>query len=143
MQRQSLGSPLSKLHHGGIIVLKDDSSSSTSSVNEFLSSGVEEEEVEEKAKKLKPKHKTAPAEIYVHLIPMLTLLCLLVLYLSSHNPSQIGSDLAEFNGYKDSSDSGGSSDIQKLHQIGGSKRGGSPAVSWKNRRFLRHKMADV
>ncbi|XP_073313307.1 uncharacterized protein [Primulina huaijiensis] len=138
MQRQSLGSPSSKLHHGGIILLKDDTSSSTSPTNDALSGGgglVVVEEEEEKVKKLKMK----PAEIYIHFIPMLTLLCLLVLYLSSHKPSQI--DLAEFAVYKHLSDSGDSSeDIQKFHQTVDIKQG---AVSWKNRRSLRLKMADV
>ncbi|XP_073313308.1 uncharacterized protein [Primulina huaijiensis] len=135
MQRQSLGSPSSKLHHGGIILLKDDTSSSTSPTNDALSGGgglVVVEEEEEKVKKLKMK----PAEIYIHFIPMLTLLCLLVLYLSSHKPSQI-----EFAVYKHLSDSGDSSeDIQKFHQTVDIKQG---AVSWKNRRSLRLKMADV
>ncbi|KAK8516411.1 hypothetical protein V6N12_038654 [Hibiscus sabdariffa] len=40
-------------------------------------------------------------EKLIHLIPVLTLLCLLILYINSHSPSQ--SDLAEFDGFKQSS----------------------------------------
>ncbi|XP_073128450.1 uncharacterized protein [Henckelia pumila] len=143
MHRQSLGSPSLKLQHGGIILLKDDTSSSTSPSNEALSPGGGRAVEEEKLKKLKPKPKTTTTEIYIHFIPMLTLLCLLVLYLSSHNPSQI--DLAEFNGHKNLAIPGDSiEDIQKSHQIVEMKQGegGTLAVSWKNRRFLRRKMAD-
>ncbi|TYI34370.1 hypothetical protein ES332_A03G004200v1 [Gossypium tomentosum] len=87
MQRQSLGSPTSKLHiHGGeeitgAIVDEDDrrkdsksrrltfSASSSSSSPLLLPSS--------------PK-----SEKLIHLIPILTLLCFLILYLNSHSPSQ-------------------------------------------------------
>ncbi|XP_047982565.1 uncharacterized protein LOC125223451 [Salvia hispanica] len=85
MQRQSLGSPSSKL-------VKDESQSSSISPQTALY-GDEECEL----KKLNPK--TAAPHSYIHLIPLLTLLCFLILYLSSHNPS-----LNEFNGVKTISD---------------------------------------
>ncbi|KAL7149888.1 hypothetical protein ABFS83_05G071300 [Erythranthe nasuta] len=114
MQRQSLGSPSSKL------VVKDEQQLITTnesqlnnnkqfplSISNNLSGFLlfaEEKcslEEEEELKKKKKKMKTSSSgghETYIHLIPMLTLLCFLILYLSSHNPSQ--TDLAQFNGFK-------------------------------------------
>ncbi|KAL1556357.1 hypothetical protein AAHA92_11994 [Salvia divinorum] len=87
MQRQSLGSPSSKL-------VKDESQSSSIS-SSSSPTAVYGEECE--LKKLNPK--TAAPHSFIHLIPLLTLLCFLILYLSSHNPS-----LNEFNGVKAISD---------------------------------------
>ncbi|XP_047973561.1 uncharacterized protein LOC125216007 [Salvia hispanica] len=90
MQRQSLGSPSSKL-------VKDESQSSSSSLGEECQ---QQQEEEEQLKKLKPK--TPMPQAYIHLIPLLTLLCFLILYLSSHNPSL--NDLADFNSFNAISD---------------------------------------
>ncbi|KAG6396918.1 hypothetical protein SASPL_143077 [Salvia splendens] len=87
MQRQSLGSPSSKL-------VKDESQSPSSFLGEECQ---QQEEEEEQLKKLKPK--TPMPQSYIHLIPLLTLLCFLILYLSSHNPSL--NDLADFNAISD------------------------------------------
>ncbi|KAG6407573.1 hypothetical protein SASPL_130565 [Salvia splendens] len=88
MQRQSLGSPSSKL-------VKDESQSSSISSSSSPQTAAYEEECQ--LKKLNPK--TAAPHSYIHLIPLLTLLCFLILYLSSHNPS-----LHEFNGVNTISD---------------------------------------
>ncbi|KAL1568882.1 hypothetical protein AAHA92_00433 [Salvia divinorum] len=82
MQRQSLGSPSSK----------DESQSSASTV------GGEECQQQEEDELKKLKLKTSMPQSYIHLIPLLTLLCFLILYLSSHNPSL--NDLADFNSFK-------------------------------------------
>ncbi|KAK2662580.1 hypothetical protein Ddye_001154 [Dipteronia dyeriana] len=93
MQRQSLGSPVSKLYiHGGLP--KEDSHTT---------------EVDDLNKTTKPSRRlslspppsslsthTKPHKL-IHLIPLLTLFCFLILYLSSHSPSQ--SDLEHFNGF--------------------------------------------
>ncbi|KAF4383809.1 hypothetical protein CsatB_003653 [Cannabis sativa] len=108
MQRQSLGSPVSKLHsHGGpkedsLIVEDGDvkrkdlfASSSSSS-----SSAVDYDEDNHKA--TKPHRLSSPPPIkphkFIHFIPLLTLLCFIVLYLCSHSPTQ--SDMAPFKGFK-------------------------------------------
>ncbi|GMJ12518.1 hypothetical protein like AT2G35470 [Hibiscus trionum] len=91
MHRQSLGSPASKLRiHGG-----EESSVSDDQIID-----------DDHGKDIKPRRLsslTSPPkpEKLIHLIPVLTLLCILILYLNSHNPSQ--SDLAQFNGFKHSS----------------------------------------
>ncbi|XP_040988467.1 uncharacterized protein LOC121236039 [Juglans microcarpa x Juglans regia] len=99
MHRQSLGSPVSKLHgHGGA---KDDTLIvEEPKRNDNLYDDNEDEE-EYKASK-PPRLSLSPPpprpEKFVHVIPLLTLFCFLILYLCSHNPSQ--SDLAQFNGFK-------------------------------------------
>ncbi|KAL1556358.1 hypothetical protein AAHA92_11994 [Salvia divinorum] len=85
MQRQSLGSPSSKL-------VKDESQSSSIS-SSSSPTAVYGEECE--LKKLNPK--TAAPHSFIHLIPLLTLLCFLILYLSSHNPS-LNENISELQG---------------------------------------------
>nr|GMD81116.1 Cysteine-rich venom protein like [Ipomoea batatas] len=84
MHRQSLGSPGSKHlnSHGVIVEARDDGSVATY------------DEDDEERKSLK---RLGKAEKYVHLIPLLTVLCYLILYLSSHHPTD--NDLAQFNGF--------------------------------------------
>ncbi|XVF11087.1 hypothetical protein REPUB_Repub07fG0239200 [Reevesia pubescens] len=102
MQRQSLGSPSSKLHiHGGeeisdaeeqkrrVIIDDDDDGKDTKPRRLSFSPSSSSLTSSPKPEKL------------IHLIPVLTLVCFLILYLTSHNPSQ--SDLAQFNGFKHSS----------------------------------------
>ncbi|XP_050378913.1 uncharacterized protein LOC126796191 [Argentina anserina] len=101
MQRQSLGSPLSKLHqaHGGgdtLIHLDDKRSkdilafSASSSATDF-----------DDDKAIKPHRLSSPPPVapdkVIHVIPILTVLCFLILFLFSHTPSP--SDLAQFNGF--------------------------------------------
>ncbi|XVE57394.1 hypothetical protein DITRI_Ditri04bG0087600 [Diplodiscus trichospermus] len=102
MQRQSFGSPSSKLLiHGG----------EESSVSEDQKCRViiddEDDRKDSKPRRLSFSPSSLPTssltshprpEKLIHLIPVLTLLCFLVLYLTSHIPSQ--SDLAHFNGFK-------------------------------------------
>ncbi|KAJ4728602.1 Ribosome maturation factor [Melia azedarach] len=103
MQRQSLGSPVSKPHlHGGLP--KEDSrlteqQPSSSSVTDY------DDDDNKTAKPRRLSLSPPPSlsthsrpEKLIHLIPLLTLFCFLVLYLSSHSPSQ--SDLAQFSGFK-------------------------------------------
>lgn len=116
MQRQSLGSPASKLHsHGGASssalssakddVLTVDESSSSKRRDSFLSSAHYDEDKPSRPHRLSLAAAAAASsssslpsslsprkpEKLVHLIPLLTLFCFLVLYLCSHSPSQTGS----------------------------------------------------
>ncbi|KAJ6705928.1 PROTEIN putative-RELATED [Salix purpurea] len=112
MQRQSLGSPVTKLHaNGGADTL---SSSDIKLVYKDLpSSSLTPDDDDLDHKSIKPRRfsssSTSPLssvlsspppapEKLIHLIPFLTVFCFLVLFLVSHNPSQ--SDLAQFNGFK-------------------------------------------
>ncbi|KAK4801012.1 hypothetical protein SAY86_021499 [Trapa natans] len=110
MQRQSLSSPVSKLHsHGGTAVavaredaptLEDLKRRDSFSASPLLSNYEIGED--HKAAKLR-RHSSSSlsssrAEKFIHIIPILTLVCFLVLYLCSHSPTQ--ADLAEFNGFK-------------------------------------------
>ncbi|XP_040989644.1 uncharacterized protein LOC121237124 [Juglans microcarpa x Juglans regia] len=94
MHRQSLGSPVTKIHGHG--AAKDD----TLIVEDPKRRGGDDDEY----KALKPRRLSLSSpplprpEKFVHVIPLLTLLCFLILYLCSHSPSQ--SDLAQFNGFK-------------------------------------------
>lgn len=108
MQRQSLGSPVSKNHSHG--APKDsephslddpkrkDSASSSSLLTDFD---------DHRLKSTRPRRlssslpQLSTPQKLIHLIPVLTLLCFLILYLSSHNPSQ--SDLSHFTGFQRSS----------------------------------------
>ncbi|KAH7833215.1 hypothetical protein Vadar_004169 [Vaccinium darrowii] len=94
MQRQSLGSPNSKLHgsNGGISMGAADENNLTGEPS-LTTAGKGDDD-----KSQKP-HKSTPLkpEKFVHAIPILTVLCFLILYLSSHDPSQ--KDLAQFNGF--------------------------------------------
>ncbi|CAL0331592.1 unnamed protein product [Lupinus luteus] len=72
MHRQSLGSPSSKLHNHG----------------------VNNEELEEPPKTHRLSSPPLTPHKFVHFIPLITLLCFFVLYLSSHPPSP--SDLEQF-----------------------------------------------
>ncbi|KAJ7953416.1 Ribosome maturation factor [Quillaja saponaria] len=105
MHRQSLGSPSSKLHsHGGgkeeIVIVEEPKR--RDSVSSSLHIGSYDEDHNNKTPKShrlsSPPSKPAS---FIHLIPILILLCFLILYLCSHSPSQ--SDLAQFNGFKRSS----------------------------------------
>ena len=92
MQRQSLGSPVSKLHsHGGV-----SSKDADTPITDIDSKRIEDDDEEPKTTKL---HRQSLAftlspppkpEKFVHVIPILTLLCFFILYLFSHSPSQSG-----------------------------------------------------
>lgn len=112
MQRQSLGSPVSKLHiHGGgggggsskedlrLTELHPSSSSSSSATSPTVYNDDDE------SKTTKPRRFSlsppplalssslsthSRPEKLIHLIPLLTLFCFLVLYFSSHSPSPSG-----------------------------------------------------
>ncbi|KAL0896992.1 hypothetical protein Bca101_080953 [Brassica carinata] len=104
MQRLSIDSSASKLHSYDIDDLKRKeslSSSPPSHPHPSSSSPADYDDHDLKDAKLRrlsslqsPYQKR---ENLVHFIPVLTLICFIILYLSSHAPSQ--SDLAQFNGF--------------------------------------------
>lgn len=106
MQRQSLGSPVSKLHGHGAGAKSDEvpaddqrrkkHSPSSSSILDY------DGQDDDKASKSFRFSFSSPSlprqEKLVHAIPILTIICFLILYIFSHSPSQ--SDLAQFHGFK-------------------------------------------
>ncbi|XP_015383762.2 uncharacterized protein LOC102614414 isoform X1 [Citrus sinensis] len=141
MQRQSLGSPVSKLHiHGGgggggsskedlrLTELHPSSSSSSSATSPTVYNDDDE------SKTTKPRRFSlsppplalssslsthSRPEKLIHLIPLLTLFCFLVLYFSSHSPSP--SDLAQFHAFQRPSnrrvDSGEIDDVNRFIEL--------------------------
>ncbi|KAK9275689.1 hypothetical protein L1049_022956 [Liquidambar formosana] len=109
MQRQSLGSPGSKVHGGAAAKEEKDM------VVEDPKRNVGDEE-EEKNKAVKPHRSLSRPDKLIHLIPILTFLCFLILYLCSHNPSQ--SDLAHFDGFKRPSKPIDSAEIAEIADFG-------------------------
>ncbi|KAK4803367.1 hypothetical protein SAY86_001570 [Trapa natans] len=114
MQRQSLlGSPVSKLHsHGGAAVAmaredaptsedpkRRDSFSASSPLSNYE---IGEDHKTAKLRRLSSSSSSSRSssrpEKFVHIIPVITLMCFLILYLCSHSPTQM--DLAGFNGFK-------------------------------------------
>ncbi|XP_022556123.2 LOW QUALITY PROTEIN: uncharacterized protein LOC111205059 [Brassica napus] len=107
MQRLSIDSSASKLHsYGG---RKDDTydhddlkHKESLSSPPFSSSSAADYDDDE-LKDFKPRRLSLQSSTHqngeklVHFIPVLTLICFIILYLSSHAPSQ--SDLAQFNGF--------------------------------------------
>ncbi|XWS49527.1 hypothetical protein CRYUN_Cryun12cG0010600 [Craigia yunnanensis] len=93
MQRQSLGSPSSKLHiHGG-----EESSVSEDQKRRVIIDDDERKDTKPRRLAFSPSSSptsslTSPPkhEKLIHLIPVLTLLCFLILYLTSHSPTQSG-----------------------------------------------------
>ncbi|KAJ4951980.1 hypothetical protein NE237_028812 [Protea cynaroides] len=93
MQRQSIGSPGTKLHsHGGAKEekkLEEEQQKRRSGGRPCTAADEEQNKVE------KPHRSTiSQPEKFIHLIPILILFCLLVLYLCSYDPSI--KDLADF-----------------------------------------------
>ncbi|KAL8216756.1 hypothetical protein R6Q57_023593 [Mikania cordata] len=109
MHRQSLGSPASKLHIHGVLfsgdgVIKDGidnniiSGDSNSHRKDKLASCSTGDEERKSQKPYQQRHVLVSSSTrLVHLIPLLTFLCFLILYLSSHDPSR--KDLAQFSGF--------------------------------------------
>ncbi|XVF52021.1 hypothetical protein PTKIN_Ptkin04bG0232000 [Pterospermum kingtungense] len=130
MQRQSLGSASSKLHiHGGEEI------NSVASEDQKRRITIDYDDCKDtKPRRLSFSPSSSPKSSFtisrpkpeklIHLIPVLTLLCFLVLYLASHSPSQ--SDLAPFNGFKHSS-----------------KHLDSPEISDVDGRFIEFRRGDV
>ncbi|XP_022156329.1 uncharacterized protein LOC111023244 isoform X2 [Momordica charantia] len=106
MQRQSLGSPVSKLHgHCGgamadaIVVEDQKRSKHASSFSTSADYGGQDDDKVSKSYRFSfPSPSPPRQEKFVHAIPILTIICFLILYLCSHSPSQ--SDLAQFHGFK-------------------------------------------
>ncbi|XP_040365903.1 uncharacterized protein LOC112179069 isoform X1 [Rosa chinensis] len=95
MQRQSLGSPVSKLHqaHGGDDTLIHDDKRSKDILAFSASSSSSPPDFDDN-KATKPHRLSSPPPItpdkVIHVIPILTVLCFLILFLFSHTPSQSG-----------------------------------------------------
>uniref|UniRef100_A0A7N0U4V5 Uncharacterized protein n=1 Tax=Kalanchoe fedtschenkoi TaxID=63787 RepID=A0A7N0U4V5_KALFE len=123
MQRQSLGSPGSKHHShhaadGGAASngekaaffadASEDSKRLSAAASALAFNGGGDTDEEEKVKQLKPQRssptasrknkKNKPSEKLIHGIPVLTFVCFLILYLSSHDPTKF--ELDEFGGLK-------------------------------------------
>ncbi|CAN8316422.1 unnamed protein product [Cochlearia groenlandica] len=117
MQRLSLDSSASKLHsYGESYDLNDlnrkesshspPSSSSSSAAADYDDHDLKDSKKPRRLSLLQSPFATTTTtrqkqEKLVHFIPVLTLVCFIILYLSSHSPSQ--SDLAQFNGFMRSS----------------------------------------
>ncbi|CAN1173596.1 hypothetical protein LINPERHAP2_LOCUS30770 [Linum perenne] len=97
MHRQSLGSPVSKLHfHGGSLPKHNDDDDSCILASSLPPPLLDYDD--EHLKTAKPSRRfsssasasASPAtpEKLIHLIPIVVLFCFLILYLVSHNPSQ-------------------------------------------------------
>lgn len=84
MQRQSLGSPVTKLQSHGLLSKEDDLAEEQQKRKVSMVTDEEDNKID-KLKRSPPK-----PEKLIHLIPILTMLCFLVLYLCSHDPSQKG-----------------------------------------------------
>ncbi|KAK4747390.1 hypothetical protein SAY87_013976 [Trapa incisa] len=107
MQRQSLlGSPVSKLHsHGGAAVAmaredaptsedpkRRDSFSASSPLSNYE---IGEDHKTAKLRRLSSSSSSRSSsrpEKFVHIIPVITLMCFLILYLCSHSPTQMAED---------------------------------------------------
>ncbi|KAJ8568203.1 hypothetical protein K7X08_020925 [Anisodus acutangulus] len=125
MHRQSLGSPGSKLHfaHGVVIVGDRDNSAAVVTAADQASPSLSnnyDEEDEQVRKSIKTLNKSlSRAKKYIHLIPVLTFFCFLILYLSSHSPSD--KDLAQFHGFEFLAkpiDSANIDELQRVLEIG-------------------------
>ncbi|KAK1375000.1 hypothetical protein POM88_031193 [Heracleum sosnowskyi] len=93
MHRQSLGSPNSKLHSNGVLIAANDSiellTTDDFNLKQQLASQLVTGDDEQLRKSQKP-HKSP--EKLIHIIPILIVFCFLILYLTSHDPSQKGVD---------------------------------------------------
>ncbi|KAL6985742.1 hypothetical protein U1Q18_019115 [Sarracenia purpurea var. burkii] len=96
MHRQSVGSPGSKVQsHGGLGAKEENLAGEEQKRKDQACSFAGDDEDNDKSQK---PHKSPPRpERFIHLIPLLTVFCFLILYLSSHEPSQ--KDLTQFNGF--------------------------------------------
>ncbi|XP_057510436.1 uncharacterized protein LOC130792865 [Actinidia eriantha] len=97
MQRQSLGSPGSKLHIRGELGTNEENLTGKDQKRKDQASSLDADADNDKLQK--PHISPPKPEKCIHLIPILTVLCFLVLYLSSHDPSQ--TDLAQFEDFTD------------------------------------------
>ncbi|PWA42144.1 hypothetical protein CTI12_AA441860 [Artemisia annua] len=102
MHRQSLGSPASKLHINNTILFTGAITTDTLNSEKSPSSSSSSSTIDDVQHKLQKPYQQkltisfSPTSL-IHLIPILTFLCFLILYLSSHDPSR--TDLAQFNGF--------------------------------------------
>ncbi|KAJ4958434.1 hypothetical protein NE237_025545 [Protea cynaroides] len=119
MQRQSLGSPGTKLHGHG--VAKEEKKLEEGEQTRKSGGGTPIASIEEENKVVKP-HRSAISrpEKSIHLIPILTLFCLFVLYLCSYAPSQ--KDLAHFKGIRQSSKTLDSTEVSDFGRLLGMEK---------------------
>ncbi|KAI0509929.1 hypothetical protein KFK09_010529 [Dendrobium nobile] len=123
MPRQSLGSPSSKLQiHGcsGNLNQEEKQVNPSSPESEYVAAA--ESSSEYKLKTEKMIRSTLKTSRSIHLIPFLTLLCLLILYLCSHDPDPKGID---------GIDMGGLLGPEKIGTAIGSRRALKKAGRWK------------
>ncbi|KAA8522018.1 hypothetical protein F0562_012668 [Nyssa sinensis] len=124
MHRQSLGSPVSKLHaHGGGGTKEDNIAVEDQKRKDQVSALTDDNE---ESKSPKPYKSPPRPEKFIHLIPILVILCFLVLYLSSHDPSR--KDLAQFNGFKRLSKPIDSTEIDAFGRVSGIEKGDVLAI---------------
>ncbi|XP_063944439.1 uncharacterized protein LOC108206770 isoform X2 [Daucus carota subsp. sativus] len=100
MHRQSLGSPNSKLHTNGVLIAPNDiielTADDLKTKHQLSSQLVAGDDDEELRKSQKPQK--SPEKL-IHIIPMLIIFCFLILYLTSHDPSQeISSEIDDLRG---------------------------------------------
>ncbi|XP_044465666.1 uncharacterized protein LOC123195867 [Mangifera indica] len=131
MHRQSLGSPVSKPHiHDGVVPKEDSRVSELVSASSSLTDDDQSKSAKPRRFSLSPPPSSlsshSKSENLVHLIPLITLVCFLVLYLSSHSPSQ--SDLAQFNGFKRLSTHIESSEMEDVSRFVELRRGDFLAI---------------
>ncbi|XWS38781.1 hypothetical protein CRYUN_Cryun19dG0159900 [Craigia yunnanensis] len=129
MQRQSLGSPTSKLHIHG----REESSVAEDQKRKVIIDDDDSKDTKPRRLSFSPSSSSTSSltsspkpEKLIHLIPVLTLLCFLILYLTSHSPSQ--SDLAHFNGFKHPSKHLDSSEISHVDRFIEFRRGDVLAI---------------
>ncbi|KAL8150527.1 hypothetical protein V2J09_020335 [Rumex salicifolius] len=124
MQRQSLGSPSPRIHshgRGGASIEISSASplpSSPSVSPVIVPCAVDDDDL--KLEKLRRRRSSSPPllragpEKYIHVIPIFTLLCFLVLFLCSHEPSP--TELADFKGFKHPSELADSREIDQFER---------------------------
>ncbi|GAB4834773.1 hypothetical protein Ancab_033041 [Ancistrocladus abbreviatus] len=118
MQRQSLGSSGSKLNiHGGqkndVVLKADDQKRRDSLSSSSTSSPITADDDEIKLEKPLRSHHPRP-EKFIHIIPIITLLCFLILCLCSHEPSQTQKVMSRSDAFKLSLKTVESTDIDDI-----------------------------
>ncbi|KAL1829927.1 hypothetical protein ACET3Z_008339 [Daucus carota] len=127
MHRQSLGSPNSKLHTNGVLIAPNDiielATDDLKTKHQLSSQLVAGDDDEELRKSQKPQK--SPEKL-IHIIPMLIIFCFLILYLTSHDPSQGVNNLKGFN--RNSKPVEISSEIDDLRGVSAIEKSGVLAV---------------
>lgn len=136
MQRQSLGSP----GRGGILS-KDDAVAKSDDQKRRESSPSSFSADNDEIKPEKPLRCHSQPEKFIHLIPILILLCFFILYLSSHDPSP--TDLAQFNVFNHPEKIIDSTDIDDIGRADDNKLKGNGVFAIRSLRNLQEEIQDV